>query len=149
LWDKTASFRRINFITFFQNVAKWQEVNWKSWMDSSWDLDKDILKKGNKIYSPETCCFVPQEINKLLCKANSIRGKYPIGVKKSGNRFEAKLYIDNNPIYLDTFNTPEEAFQAYKIAKEAHIKEVADKWKGKITEPTYQALYTYKVEITD
>lgn len=22
------------------------------------DLDKDILFKGNKVYSPETCCFV-------------------------------------------------------------------------------------------
>lgn len=133
----------------FQNFAKWHEENWKPWMDSSWDLDKDILIKGNKIYSPETCCFVPQEINKLFCKSNSIRGRYPIGVKKVGKRFEAKLYIKNNPIYLGTFDTSEEAFQAYKIAKEQYIKEMADKWGGQITKACYEAMYAYQVEITD
>ncbi len=47
------------------------------------------------------------------------------------------------------FNTFEEAFQAYKIAKEEYIKEVANKWKGRITEQTYIALYNWKIEITD
>lgn len=133
----------------FQNFAQWHEENWKDHMDSSWDLDKDILFKGNKIYSPETCCFVPQEINNLLCKANSIRGKYPIGVKKEGRRFEAKLYINNNPIHLGYFDTPEEAFQAYKTAKEAHIKEKADEWRPFIKPNVYEAMYNYQVEITD
>ena len=44
------------------------------------------------------------------------------GVKKVGKRFEARLYIKNNPIHLGTFDTPEEAFKAYKIAKEVYIK---------------------------
>ena len=71
------------------------------------------------------------------------------GVKKVGKRFEARLYIKNNPIHLGTFDTPEEAFKAYKIAKEVYIKKVADKWRGQITEPCYEAMYAYKVEITD
>jgi hypothetical protein len=43
-------------------------------------LDKDILHKGNKIYSPEYCIFVTQDINKLFIKCNKSRGKHPIGV---------------------------------------------------------------------
>lgn len=49
----------------FQNFAKWFEENWKLHMNG-WQLDKDILCKGCKTYSPETCCFVPTEVNKLF-----------------------------------------------------------------------------------
>ena len=62
-----------------------------------------------------------------------------------------KSQIKSNSIvrYLGTFDTPEEAFQAYKTAKEECIKEVADKWKGLISEQVYNALINYKIEITD
>ena len=133
----------------FQVFGDWFEENWKPWMDSFWQLDKDILTKGNKIYSPETCCFVPPQINSLFVKSNSIRGKYPIGVTKSGNRFAACIYKYGEPFDLGTFLTPEGAFYTYKIEKELHIKEVADKWRGQITEPCYEAMYAYEVEITD
>jgi hypothetical protein len=136
----------------FQNFAKWYEENWKSdYMDNKWSLDKDILVKGNKIYSPETCCFVPQEINSLFIKLNSRRGEYPIGVYLSKN----KKYISNFTkgkrvtMYLGTYNTPEEAFQVYKETKESYIKEIADKWKGQISDKVYEAMYNYKVEIDD
>lgn len=134
----------------YQNFAKWFEENWKPYMDSSWHLDKDILQKGNEIYSAETCAFVPQEINKLFTKTNAKRGQYPIGVVKSGTRFTSKITKgDNVRVHLGLFNTPEEAFEAYKTAKENYIKEVADKWKGLISDRVYQAMYNYEVEITD
>ena len=115
-----------------------------------WELDKDILIKGNKVYSPETCCFVPQEINCLFTNCKSVRGKYPIGVTKTVNgKYKARINKNGDRIDLGLFDTPEEAFQVYKIAKELHIKEVADKWRGQITEPCYEAMYAYEVEITD
>ena len=134
----------------FQNFAKWHEENWKEYM-VGWDLDKDILLKSNKIYSPKTCCFVPKQINSLFVKNNINRGEYPIGVSLSSkeNKFSSFIRKDNKTIFLGYFDTPEEAFQAYKIAKESYIKEVADKWRGQITEQTYEAMYNYKVEITD
>ena len=52
-------------------------------------------------------------------------------------------------VHIGTFDTIEEAFQAYKTAKEEYIKEVADVWKPLITKQVYQALINYKVEITD
>jgi hypothetical protein len=132
----------------FQVFAEWFENNYKSHMEG-WHLDKDILKKGNKIYSPETCTFVPRDINMLFVKCNKSRGKYPIGVRESGDKFKVECNIYGKYKYLGTFNTIEEAFQAYKIAKEAEIKRVAEIWKPQLAPPTYQVLLNYKVEITD
>jgi hypothetical protein len=129
----------------FQVFAQWYKENYKE----NSVLDKDILIKGNKIYSPETCCFVPHQINGLFTKANTIRGKYPIGVSKMGNRFVTYMAIKNKQMYISLSNTPEEAFQAYKTTKEKHIKDIAEEYRDQITDLTYQALINYKVEITD
>ena len=74
----------------FQNFAEWFENNYVE----GWHLDKDILVKGNKIYSPETCCFVPRDINNLFLLRKNNRGDYPIGVKKpkKENRKERVKY---------------------------------------------------------
>lgn len=129
----------------FQVFAEWFTENYDPEIMQGWHLDKDILVKGNKVYSPETCCFVPQEINVLFTKNNINRGEYPIGVNRTRTKYNA-IFKHHS---LGMFNTPEEAFEAYKTAKEAYIKEVANKWRGKIEEKVYQAMYNYQVEITD
>ena len=131
----------------FQNFAKWFDENYIE----GFHLDKDILIKGNKIYSPETCCFVPREINTLFTFNNINRGELPLGVGYTKNKKKYVSQLSKGVLskHLGTFSTPEEAFQAYKIAKESYIKEVADKWKDLISEQVYEAMYNYKVEITD
>ncbi len=116
-----------------------------------WHLDKDILVKGNKVYSEETCCFVPNEINLLFVKSNKTRGDFPIGVSfcKYHNRFVANIRKNGTRKYLGYSNNAETAFYYYKEAKEAYIKEVANKWKDQIDIRTYTSLLNYKVEITD
>lgn len=115
------------------------------------ELDKDILVKGNKIYSEGTCCFVPKEINLLFCKSNSLRGCYPIGVNlnKLSGKFKASVTYGNVVKSLGCYDTSEEAFQAYKEAKELRIKEVANKWKDQIDLRVYEALMKYEVHIDD
>ena len=39
-----------------------------------WQLDKDLLIKGNKVYSEDYCVFLPKEINLVLTKSNKTRG---------------------------------------------------------------------------
>lgn len=114
-------------------------------------LDKDILVKGNKVYSPDTCCFVPPRVNGLLIKRQNDRGAYPIGVTKNNNGFSASINKRDKCIYIGTYPTPKEAFFAYKEAKEAYIKEVAQEYydRGEITKKVYDALMKYEVEITD
>ncbi len=128
----------------FQVFAKWYEENYVE----GWHLDKDILVKGNKTYSPETCCFVPREINNLFVVCNKNRGDLPIGVRKEVG-YSARINKKGKNIYLGTFDTIEEAFNAYKVAKEIYIKEIAYEWREQITEEVYQALINYQVEITD
>ena len=116
-----------------------------------WQLDKDILVKGNKVYSEDVCAFVPSEVNSLFIKRDSLRGDCPVGVRyrKRFDKFESQVTLYGKMVYLGTFNTPEEAFCAYKEAKEAYIKEVANKWKDQINPRVYEALMKYRVEITD
>ena len=116
-----------------------------------WQLDKDILVKGNKIYSPETCCFVPQEINLVFCKSDAIRGDTPIGVTydKSRGKYIASIFCNGTRKHLGRHTTPEIAFLAYKQAKEAYVKEVAERWKDEIDPVVYGALVNYQVDITD
>lgn len=132
--------------------------NFKEWFDNpengyrkGYQLDKDILLKGNKVYSPDTCCFVPNELNSITTKANTLRGDTPIGVSKNGNKYRAAYGRLNKLIYIGLYDTPEEAFQAYKKAKEAWMKEYGEiLYKdGLITEKVRDALSRYKVEITD
>ena len=120
--------------------------------NEGWQLDKDLLVKGNKVYSEYTCIFLPQEINLLLTKRDNNRGEYLIGVgwDKVAKTFKARVNKNKGKReYLGFFNTEIEAFNAYKKAKEAFIKEQANKWKDKIDERAYEALMKYTVEITD
>lgn len=133
--------------------------NFKAWFENpkngyreGYHLDKDVLVKGNRVYSPETCCFLPIELNSLFTSRKYERGEYPIGVTKKNNKFQVRLSTHTNPYgYLGVYDTPEEAFAVYKSAKEQYIKELAKKYfrEGKITERVYDALMKYEVEITD
>ena len=119
---------------------------------SGFELDKDLLMKGNKVYSEPTCVFIPAEINLLLTKRTASRGNHLIGVywDKTNKAFRAKVAKNKGcSEHLGYFNTEIEAFNAYKQAKEMFIKEQANKWKSQIDPRAYNALMIYTVEITD
>ena len=144
-----------DYLLNFQHMGKWIEDNYYEIEGETMCLDKDILHKGNKIYSRDTCVFVPQRINSLFTKCDNARGDNPIGVEDlpSGNyRVDCNNGYGKN-IYLGTYKTKEEAFQVYKKYKEKVIKETIDSYKGKIPEPFYSklkvAMYNYEVEIDD
>ena len=116
------------------------------------ELDKDLLIKGNKVYSEDSCVFLHKDINLLLTKRTASRGEYLIGVcwDKKASAFVAKVSKNKGKReHLGYFKTEMEAFNAYKKAKEAFVKEQATKWKGKIDVRAYEALMNYQVEIDD
>ena len=144
-----------DYLLNFQHMGKWIEDNYYEVPGERMELDKDILHKRNKIYSRDTCIFVPERINNLFTKRDNSRGDCPIGVtpRESGN-YEARCRdgYDKN-IHLGTYSTKEEAFRVYKQYKEKVIKETIDSYEGIIPEPYYSklktAMYNYKVEIDD
>lgn len=139
----------------FQNFAKWYDDNFYQLENEVMHLDKDILYKHNKIYSPKTCIFTPQNINILFIKSEKSRGDAPIGVywDKIKNVFIAQGTIFENgkskTVYLGRYNNSNDAFQSYKNFKENHLKEIANLYKDRIPQKLYDALINYKVEITD
>ena len=102
----------------FSNFKKWMEQqNWEGRQ-----LDKDFLIEGSKIYSPTTCIFIPQSLNKFLTSRGSDRGDYPLGVHVP-KRDKIHPYMarcsDGRGVfcYLGYFPTPEQAHQAWLVKK--------------------------------
>ena len=140
---------------YYPNFKKWYDNNYYEINNKTSQLDKDILTKGNKVYSPYTCMFVPNFINTLFTKRQNGRGDFPVGVcyHKTNKKYQASLSVFKNgkatAKYLGCFNTTDEAFEVYKQAKEKYIKEVADNYKDEIPTELYEAMYTYEVNIDD
>ena len=132
----------------FSNFEKWFNDPTNGYI-MGYQLDKDILVKGNKVYSPETCCFVPSEINNLFTKRDKSRGNLPIGV--SFDKESKKYRVTGQEMPHKKFDTKIEAFNFYKEHKEQRIKKIAENFykKGLITRKVYNSLLNYKVEIND
>lgn len=132
----------------FENYEKWYKDNYYEIEGQRMCVDKDILLKGNKIYSPNYCCIVPNDINVALARGTGKQRDLPQGVRKlSSGKYQTNAGSKN--LKCSTHSTIEEAFYAYKIEKEKYIKQVADKYKDQIPQKVYDALYNYEVEITD
>lgn len=127
----------------------------KEWYDKhhvdGYVLDKDLICRGNRVYSPQNCCFVPPEINTLLLNCKRNRGLYPVGVTLKDGKYRARLRMYGKDVTLGRYDSIEEAFNVYKIHKESYIKEVATKYyeHGEITKRVYDALIKYEVSIED
>jgi len=137
----------------FQNFARWYSKNYYSIEGERMELDKDIIKKGNRIYSPENCCIVPKPINVILTNSNAKRGDFPVGVhyEKRKDRYVATCNIANTKKarYLGMYKNPEDAFYAYKKYKEQQIKTIADKYKEILPSSVYKSILNYKIDIDD
>ena len=152
--DTACCERWLCFVNFLEDLeALKKEYNWSE--NEKLNLDKDILNKGNKIYSLENCVLVPDWINLLFIKRDANRGNCPIGVSyhKRNRKYQAQCNINGKQIRLGLYNTIEQAFNAYKQAKEQEIKRVANECvsKGFISKDSrlYKAMINYQVEIAD
>jgi len=114
-------------------VEEWRSFTvFRSWMlDQDYHgkhLDKDIIHPGNKMYSPEFCCFVSRQVNNLLTDHGAARGEWPKGVyfDKRNGRFIAHIRKHSKLHNLGYFDTPQEAAAVYRASKSAHITEIAN-----------------------
>ena len=124
------------------------------------ELDKDILVPGNKVYSPDTCIFVPKRINDLFVhihgrKKNGLptgvtyskkTGKYQAAVRESCKDTDSKDEDKKKTVRLGFFDTIEEAYEVYKTHKMAEIIYIADCYKDVIPDKLYQAMINWKFD---
>lgn len=133
----------------FSNFYEW--VKSCPFRQDGWDLDKDLLFKGNECYGPETCVFLPHRLNTFLTKLKSVRGELPVGVcyiPESGT-YRALCSIGGGIQKSKVFKTCSEAFEWYKQQKENLAKELASLYKEAIDPRAYEALMNFKVDIED
>ena len=91
-------------------------------------LDKDLL--GSKIYSTETCCFVPSWLNNIFIDSAAVRGNYPIGVNfhKQRKKFVSKISVDGKRKHIGLFESSQEAHKAYCEAKLSRVQELMENY---------------------
>ncbi len=150
--EKFSTYKECSVCEEWKNFS-----SFKRWFDENYiagyELDKDIIVKGNKTYGPDKCCFVPSRINTLLINSRKSRGILPVGVSfhKGHKKFQATIHKDGKTKHIGYFNSPEEAFRAYKFEKESYIKKLAQEYHdaGLITNRVYDALTKHEIEITD
>jgi len=125
----------------FQNYAEWFYANFdKNAYDGRIHIDKDILHKGNKIYAPEHCTFIPQRINMMFMEKEKHTDKdLPNAIFRCVNGFRAAY----NAKSLGVFKTLEEAIIAHADERRIHIREIADEYKDIIPPRLYDALYRW------
>lgn len=131
----------------YSKFHEWCEST-KGYWDSDFHLDKDIKNKGCKIYSPETCIFVPKELNQVFVNRTNFRGEYPVGVYAYNGRYRCQVQMFGKRKIWE-FDTVREAFLKYKLEKESHIKIIADKYKLRMDVDAYQACINYVIEEED
>lgn len=142
-----------NHIAFYE----WVDHNYyKIKGEQSVQLDKDILVPGNKVYSPDTCIFVPQSINDLFINVHGWKKNgLPVGVtysKKTG-KYRATINKSYDSVddkkkltVLGYYETPQEAYEVYKQHKRAEIIYIADSYKNVIPDKLYQAMINWKFD---
>ena len=101
----------------------YQLPNGEHAFEDGWELDKDILQPNFivKIYSPDTCMWVPRYVNKAITvetkrKTKQVKNKY-YGVKQNKSNTYSVRVIDNNRVtkYYGTYNDPIAAANVYNL----------------------------------
>lgn len=136
----------------YQEFCKWadNQVFFKGYK-----LDKDLLVRGNKIYGPDTCTYLPNELNCIISMQYTARESVPNGVSKVWNPKAKKTWVANvsqkgdkskpKSHCIGYFTTPEEARLAYISAKKAYIEERATLYRDRISKAAYNALMAWEI----
>lgn len=124
----------------YQTFAKWYEENYYEITTERMHIDKDILMKDNKVYSPSTCMFVPQRINMIFMKKNrEVDADLPTGIRRCVGGYQTTY----NGEYIGIFKELNKALEVYNVEKQLHINEVAEEYKDIISPKLYYALLNW------
>ena len=117
----------------FSSFVDWSVLqdgyNLKDENGGLWQLDKDLRSDTGKVYSPETCLFVPGVVNRYIINSGSSRGELPIGVtfNRVSRKFQSSCSV-GKPVRLGLFDNPVGAHRAWQIAKVKYGETLIEKF---------------------
>lgn len=120
----------------FQEFVKWSqlEIGYAGVSNNRvWPLDKDLFNFGNRVYSPETCIFVPPNVNAFTTMSSAQRGIQPVGVHlatDTTNTFISRCHENGKSVNLGRYTCPKEAHRAWQVKKVAVGREMAKGFKN-------------------
>lgn len=122
-----------------QTFSDWYygQVGW----DKGFELDKDLLSEGGKVYSPETCCLIPREINTAivsLTNSDSIMGYH----ERRNGLFEVHVKVIKGS--YKSFRDKDDAINYYLSLKKKIVEDLILKWDGKVDNKVIEKLKTWK-----
>lgn len=122
-----------NEFTSFAEFKQWAESQTgfykKDGNGKLWQVDKDLLCPGSRIYSSHTCLFVPAKINSLMLCSNSAQGEWPLGVylDRCRNRWKAQCSNgDGHSSHVGYFRSPMDAHKAWQQRKASVVMGFAE-----------------------
>lgn len=107
----------------YSNFKKW----WHEHSINGWDLDKDLINGSLKIYSPETCIYIPRWVNTFL-RVKPAHKDLPIGCSfhKASGKYRAVINIESKLVHLGLFDNPIQAHYAWKAKKLEYLESRKD-----------------------
>ncbi len=128
----------------YQDFATWCQ-NQIGFHVAGFQLDKDLLVDGNKVYGPDTCVFIPSGLNSMIIRNERSRGLLPIGVsyEKCRKRYKVKISIGGKNVDIGSFKDVDLAKDAYIKRKLIEVSKAADMWKDSIDPRAYAALINW------
>lgn len=117
----------INDFTSFQAFADWHTQ--QTGYGQGYQLDADMLRKGVKRYSEDTCLLIPGALNNFIASSKARRGAWPQGIHTHGRQLRAQISINGRSTDLGYFDVEdiESARAVYKAAKDKLGKDWASR----------------------
>lgn len=123
---KRPSYRECSIDESWKSFTKFKEwMQCQDWRGNH--LDKDLLKRGNKIYSDETCLFISAEINTFINECPRIDRSYLMGVyfNHRDNEYVSQINVNGRRVRLGGYDSEVKAHQRWLIEKRKIANEIA------------------------
>jgi hypothetical protein len=134
----------INKFKDFNSFTEWHRLQ-KGYSIKNYELDKDLLEYGNKIYSEDKCLLLPKELNLFFGNHTRARGIYPQGLDmnySNPGKYRAQIRVCGESYHIGYFLNIENAKAAYAEEKTKHARMLADRYEGIIDDRAIEALRT-------
>jgi len=143
-WEKYPTYFGCSVVEEWKNFQVFAEwfTSHRNYGKVGFQLDKDLMYFGNRLYSPTTCDVIPRAVNSAMLVPSVSKNSKFIGIHwcKRDKRYIASIRIDGKKVKLGYFKDEDSAVEAYFQAKRENLLRLACIYKGEIHPLIYENL---------